>query len=343
MNYFPNRNFATIVQRWTILFVFAAGVAASGQDLHFSQFYLNPTQLNPAATGMFHGDLRVSGLYRSQWKNVPVAYETFSGAVDWKAVQRRNNLLSLGFSVQNDRAGDAGLSWLQVGAALSVAHALDENNAISLGFGLAFIQRSFGIGGLSFKNQWSGDQFDPNLPTGESFNRASDLAPALSAGLQWYYKHLERRDQIDIGAGMAHFNRPALSLGGFDEILPSRISGFANAYWQIHSRHDLVFVAAFQEMAKAKELIFGMGMRRILTTGLANETSVQCTISHRLGDAIIPAIQVQRNNWTLGLSYDWNISPFETATNHQGGIEIAAVWRKIPVPVLKTFKSCPVF
>ena len=104
----------------------------------------------------------------------------------------------------------------------------------------------------------------------------------------------------------------------------------------------MVFIAEWQQMTRAKELLFGAGIRRILSSGLANETVLQMTLTHRLGDAIIPAIQLERNNWTLGMSYDWNTSAFETATRGRGGIEIAVIWRKIPAPVFKNVKSCPV-
>lgn len=326
-----------------VLVVSAAGISAVGQDLHYSQFYLNPLHLTPAATGIFKGNIRATALYRSQWKNVPVAYETFSGAIEWKAMERQHNNFSFGLLLQNDHAGDAGLSWLQVGTTLGVAHALNENHAISLGFGLAFAQRSFNINGLKFKNQWGGDSFNANLPTGESFNRSTSLVPTISTGIQWHYAQSDRRSQIDLGAGLGHLNKPLVSLGDFDETLPRRISFFTNVIWQIESRHDLIFFSEWQQMTRAREWLYGAGIRRILTTGLANETAVQLTLAHRLKDAIIPAIQVERNNWTLGISYDCNISKFETATRGRGGIEIAVVWRQIPVPVLQTVKSCPVF
>lgn len=331
--------------RYAAIFTFITAITLSSaaQDLHYSQFYHNPMHLSPSATGIFKGDLRASALYRSQWKNVPVAFETFSGAIEWKAVERTRNTLSIGLQLQNDKAGDAGLSWLQVGANIGVVQALNQNHALSIGFGLAIAQRSFDISGLTFKNQWGGDVFDPGRPTGESFIPASDLAPTLSAGLQWHFEQTESRTRVDVGGGLAHLNKPVVSLGGIKGGLPLRISCFANAYWQIQTRMDLVFINECQQMGSAKELVLGAGIRQILTTGLANETSLQFTLAHRLGDAIIPAVQVDRNNWTLGLSYDWNTSAFDTATHGRGGIEIAVVWRRVPVPVLKAVKSCPVF
>lgn len=321
----------------------ALAFSAFSQDLHYSQFYLNPLHLTPAATGIFKGDLRASALYRSQWKNVPVAYETFSGAAEWKVARRQHNQVSLGFLLQKDRAGDGGLSWLQVGATLGVAHAINENNVVALGFGLAMMQRSIDLSRLKFKNQWDGDLYDPSMPSGESFNSNSGLAPTLSAGLQWHYAPEDTRSQFDLGSGIAHLNKSVVSLGDFDNQLPYRISFFLNTIWQIQTRYDLVFVSEMQNMETAREWLIGGGIRRILTTGIANETILQGTVSCRFGDAIIPALQLERNNWTLGISYDANISAFETATRGRGGIEIAVIWRRIPVPPMKTVKSCPVF
>jgi hypothetical protein len=62
--------------------LFSAGSYA--QDLHFSQFYNAPLNLNPGLTGVFSGDLRFGANYREQWASVPVPYLTFSAAFDQK-------------------------------------------------------------------------------------------------------------------------------------------------------------------------------------------------------------------------------------------------------------------
>jgi hypothetical protein len=96
-------------------------------------------------------------------------------------------------------------------------------------------------------------------------------------------------------------------------------------------------------MATAREILVGAGYRRILTTGTANHTAVQLALAGRIKDALIPSIQVDRNNWTLGLSYDFNISSFNNATRGRGGMEIALVWNRIPVPMFNNTRTCPVF
>jgi type IX secretion system PorP/SprF family membrane protein len=321
-----------------LLFLFSAQIAA--QDLHYSQFYHNPLHLNPSLTGIFRGDLRAAASYRSQWASVPAPYQTFSGTVDWKTLKRDLNLLSVGFQLQHDRAGDAALIWTQVGAMAGVAHALGKNNALSAGVGLAVTQRSFDISKLKFKNQWSGDVFDSALPTGEHFDKSSGFAPTLSAGLNWHYEPAESRTRFDAGIGAFHLNQPKINfLDDAEQRLPTRFTLMLNGALQTGELTDIVAFGAAQQMTKAREILLGGGVRRVLSPDVA----VQFTLAARLGDALIPAFQVEWLNWTAGLSYDWNISDFDVATNGRGGIEIAVVYRTLPVPPLKTFKSCPIF
>lgn len=310
------------------------------QDLHYSQFYHNPLHLNPALTGIFRGDLRAAASYRSQWKSVPVSYQTFSGTVDWKTLKRDANLLSVGFQLQHDGAGDAALKWTQVGAVAAVAHALGEQQALSAGIGLALAQRSFDISKLTFKNQWGGDQFDAALPTGENFDKNSGFAPTLSAGLNWHYEPAESRSRFDAGFGMFHLNQPKINFrDDSDQRLPMRLTLMLNGALQIGEFTDLVAFGAGQQMNKAREMLLGGGLRRVLSEDVA----VQFTLASRIGDAIIPAFQVEWLNWTAGFSYDLNISDFDTATNGRGGFEIAVVYRSLPVPPVKAFKACPIF
>lgn len=328
--------------RFPVFVAFALLLSAqvAAQDLHFSQFYHNPQHLNPALTGIFRGHFRAAALYRSQWSSVPVPYTTFSGAVDWKALNRGLNLLSVGFLAQHDRAGDAALTWTQVGASGSVAHALGATQALSAGVGFAFVQRAFDISKLKFHNQWAGDLFDPSLATGESFDKNSPLAPTLSAGLNWHYEPTETRTRLDAGIGAFHLNRPKINFrDDADQRQPVRLTLSLNGAWQMSELTDFVAFGAGQQMADAREIVAGGGLRRVLS----KDAAAQFTLAARLGDALIPAFQVEWRDWTAGLSYDWNISAFDIATGGRGGIEIAVVYRPLPVPPMKTFKACPIF
>ncbi|MBK8556789.1 MAG: type IX secretion system membrane protein PorP/SprF [Lewinellaceae bacterium] len=63
---------------------FASTVLLQAQDLHYSQPQINPLHFNPAQTGVFRGDWRVSGLYRSQWESVPVPYRSLAAGLRYQ-------------------------------------------------------------------------------------------------------------------------------------------------------------------------------------------------------------------------------------------------------------------
>ncbi len=325
---------------FTLIFLGVA-VFAPAQDLHFSQFYHNPMHYNPAQTGVFQGNLRAMGLYRSQWTSVPVSYQTFSVGADMKAMERGANSIGAGLLIQNDKAGDAGLRWTQLGICGSVSRALTERHALSVGFGVGLVQRRFDISGLKFKNQWTGDVFDPGLPTKENFNRSSGLAPTLSAGINWNLQVPGARTMANAGVAAFHLNQPSVSFQDDpDERLPLRLAFSANSAVQLNEFLDLIVFAGAQQMRTARELEGGGGVRLWLTPG---QNAVQFTLATRLGDALIPALQYEFGDWTVGLSYDWNISDFEQATRGRGGYELAVIYRTVPAPAVKTFKSCPIF
>jgi type IX secretion system PorP/SprF family membrane protein len=340
----PNQNSLPMRHIFTLLFYSCTALLAA-QDLHFSQFYHNPLHLNPALTGIYRGDFRVAAQHRSQWTSVPVRYRTYTASADAKLVRRRNNMLSGGLQIQHDQAGDAGLKWTQMAVLSSVAHILNEKQAVSVGFGMGFVQRSFDVQGLKFRNQWNGDVFDPNRSTGENFSRSSGLSPTLSAGFNWHFEQIGSRTRIDAGIGFHHLNRPKVEFR--DDPKTNRLSSRASAsivsVIQLNEAFDLTFFAGGQKMGLASEIEAGGGVRSVLSSAPGRFTALQFTLATRLKDALIPALQLEFESWTLGLSYDWNISKFEVATRNRGGFEMAAIYRPIPVPLLPSVKVCPIF
>src|SRR5215203_2490563 len=76
-------------------------------DPHFSQYYMYPSWLNPALTGAFDGDYRVSGIYRSQWNNLSSSFVTPGLAVDFNTDKNVN----LGASLLRQTVKDGGYAY----------------------------------------------------------------------------------------------------------------------------------------------------------------------------------------------------------------------------------------
>jgi type IX secretion system PorP/SprF family membrane protein len=56
--------------------------SATAQDPIFSQAYLSPVNLNPAATGSGEHDLRISAIYRRQWWTIPSQMNYMAFSID---------------------------------------------------------------------------------------------------------------------------------------------------------------------------------------------------------------------------------------------------------------------
>lgn len=315
-----------------------------GQDLHFSQYYNNPARLNPARTGGFEGRFRGSTLYRQQWQSVPIPWQTLSGALEWNRWNRGKNGLAFGMLLEHDKAGDAALKWTKLGGIICVHHQIGVNFSLSGGFGTEFAQRSIDVDKLKFQKQWTGDFFNGNLPNGENINASSDVFPTLSGGLNAHYERSESRTRFDIGVGSFHLNRPN---AGFRQDHPApllvRWTILTDAILQLSDHTDMLVLGLGQRTARANEWLIGSGIRQILSKIPGKYLQIQMALQWRIGDAIIPAVQATYNEWTLGLSYDMNVSPFKIATHRRGGPEVSVIYYPIPVPNVKKTKCCPIF
>jgi hypothetical protein len=222
-----------------------------------------------------------------------------------------------------------------------VAHALTERHALSLGFGTDMVQRSFDIGGLTFQNQWNGDNFDPNLPTKEDTRNSSGFKASLQAGANWHYERAaDSRTSFDLGLAAGHINRPSVHLrNNIPWNLPVRWNLHAISTIQNTEILDFVVWAQVQRMGTATETLVGGGAQYWLTDGIG----IRGTVGARFGDALIPSVRLQKDAWALGVSYDINLSGFKVATQRRGGFELVLQYAPIPVKPAKNLKVCPIF
>ena len=89
-------------------------LSISAQDIHFSQFYLSPLNLNPAMTGVMNCNIRMVANYRNQWASVlrSNAYNTYSFSYDQRIPVGRYDYFGIGGTFWGDEAGEANFSTL---------------------------------------------------------------------------------------------------------------------------------------------------------------------------------------------------------------------------------------
>ncbi len=327
------------------ILVFAFCLSLNAQDIHYSQFYLSPINLNPALSGVFNGDMRFAANYRSQWSSVPVPYTTTSGSFDGKIAPRKlgDNILGASLLFNYDQAGDSRMGLLQLGGALAYTQRVTERNFISLGFQMGGAQRRFHTDKLTFDSQYNGDIFDPNLSSQEVFPQLSFYFLDFSVGANWHFQ-LDERTKFDAGVALHHLNEPQQSFFADESIrLAKKISFNWDASIRMGKQVDVLPAFIYQIQGTYQETVLGLSFKYYMPNQTGKEIGLLIGTWLRPTDAIIPSVGIQYNNLRVGLSYDVNTSPLKIASNRNGGPEIGLIYIISKVKSAKSYKSCPIF
>ncbi|HEU4718558.1 MAG TPA: PorP/SprF family type IX secretion system membrane protein [Bacteroidia bacterium] len=313
------------------------GVLLNAQDVHFSQMTFTPLLLNPAQTALGH-DFQAIVNYKDQWKIAALQpYRTFNTSADVAFLKKTNgNHLGLGLDVFSDKAGEGNMGTTTGQLSLSGVLAADNNNFISGGLYSGFGQRTLQPDKLHWDNQYDGMQYDATLPSGEPGTFANRTYFDIGAGIGWFYSKghstLSSNDQKKFTAGFSvqHLNRPAYSFYGDNtERLPMKFVAHGNAEIGIKN-YSLVLEPAYIVMIQAghHEINAGMMVKYITResskyTGRKSASGIALGGYYRFGDAIALAARYEFSNWSIGTSYDVNISDLKTASKARGGLEIS--------------------
>ena len=314
----------------------------SGQDIHYSQFFNSPLNLNPALAGVYNGNARVHANFKNQWENVPVGYNSADLGVDLKTrVGKKNNFLGYGVLLNYDTAGDLNLGWTGANAFLSYGIRIKDHSYLSPGVTVGYYQRAFDQNLATTGSQWNGKAFTgggtPEIIASESINFL-DIGVGLNYRWQKNY-----RKHIDIGGSLLHLNSPSQTFDdspNFEVNRPQRLSLYALANYQILDDVDLVLNGLYSDQATYEEIVIN-GQAKIYLGGNKNQ-ALFLGAGYRFRDAWYPMIALQVGQFYGGFSYDINLSDFDVATNGRGGPELALryIWAKVPN---QAFEPCLIF
>jgi len=322
-------------------------VKINAQDLHYSQFYNSPQNINPALTGIFKGDHRFTLSMRDQWRFVPVPWFTLSGSYDRQYYFPKNDKHFLGFGAffNHDRQGDSELNLSSLNFSGSYHRILTPNHIVSGGLVLGFASRGFNSTTLTWDKQWQDGAFNSGLGSGESF---SDLERInfLESGVGFNYRYQkDSRTHVDAGISSLHLIRPRQSFYGADSVkLPRRISISAIGNIKIVNSFDIQLHALHQLQGEYRETLFG-GLGKIyLSQKRGKEVQVHVGIGYRTANSFIPTMAIQFNNIYASLSYDIDTNEFNQILNSsRGGPEIHVRYIIANVKDLKEVKVCPIY
>ncbi len=315
------------------------------QDIHFSQYFNTPIDINPALAGVTKEDTRIFGAYKSQWASVPVGYTTFSGAMDtkWVPSGMNNGYFGLGLQFNNDEAGDGDWSLTDFSGMLSFIQQLGKGVFASVGGKIGLGHRSFKLQDLTFDNQFNGEFFDPTITPSEKFTNTNTTFFDAGVGFNLHLQHDDMRSKLDIGLGLHHLNTPSQNFYSNSTIdIPIRRDYYLMGVLKIAQNFDLLANGLYRTQEQYQEIVVGIALRIHLKTTATKELAIDFGGHLRTGDAILPYVGLLYHQWRFGFNYDINTSPFATATGNNGGPEFVAIYT-ITKPRAASRKICPLF
>ena len=324
--------------------------SASAQDMHHSQFWMNPLSYNPASAGFFNGDFRAGTSYRNQWLSVTVPYQTFGIWADAPVVKRmvQQDIIGVGICSDFDRAGDARYSTLQTGLFLSYSKALNRRNShfLSVGMVLGYAQKRFSPSGLMHDDQYGDGKYDPWLPTREVYPGNSFSYADIGSGVQWFYQN-HTGVVFQAGISALHMNRPTQSIFRNDDILlPVKFTGQFNMRLPMGDEEQFLQPALYFSRQNAyTEIMAGiLGSYQLQYGRLGSPTRIVGGFDYRLGDALYFVAGGEWRNFQLLVSYDVNVSSLMRASHGRGGVELNLqyMYRK-PRVIRRHNLPCPIW
>ena len=319
-----------MLKKVVVSILVACSLAAQAQDIHFSQFYASPLNLNPSLTGKVNGDYRIAGIYRGQWFSVgDKTYQTPSLSFDMPFIigKKKKDAIGAGINVVADRTN--GGRFNTTGIYLSTAYhkglGKENKHQLSLGVQGGYVMRQLKSNDFTFGDQITNGQLNGN-PTSENFANNNRNYPDVNVGL-FYNGQLSKKLMFFAGYSFYHLTTPKEDfLANSNNELPTRQVVHGGFQWDVAPKFSLYPGVLFQLQQEAQEVNFGNNFG----WHFLNKENKKATFFfggwYRMGDAAIAMLGLEYNRFRVGASYDFTTSELNNANNLRGGFEISAIY-----------------
>ncbi len=316
------------------------------QDIHFSQFYMSPLNLNPAMTGVFNCDHRLTMNYRNQWAGVvgSNAYNTASASYDRRLAVGRDDYFGAGVTLYRDVAGSTkfGTSQAKLSFAYTkkIAGRRNVGHYLSIGADGGLVQRRISINDLQWPTQVSNGVFDETAGQAENILNPDFLYADFAAGLVWF-SNLGDRKSFYGGLSLHHLNQANVSFLQRSERLYSRLTVHAGGEYPLNTKvsfkPELVFMSQgpHRQINAGTSLRFKMGgAGRNITDDLGQffQIGLWARVGNKVdggihSDAIIVVSRFEFDRYGIGFSYDYNVSQLSAAAAGNGSFELSFLYK----------------
>ena len=303
-----------------LLQIGAVQVLKAQVDPHFSQYYANPLWLNPALTGVIDGDMRINVNAKDQWTGISSGYKTGAVSLDFRPTDK----VGIGFNVINQAAGTAGYNYFAAYGSFGYGVPVSEDGNKMLHFGVqaGVINRSFDPNKLQLDDQYNPiTGYDPTMPGFENFATTNATVFDASAGIFYYDGDPESGANLFGGVSVAHLTSPKnpFVADGINNRLALRYDIHGGVRIKASDVFDITPHAIY--ISQQKNHITALGVYSELK--FQDDKGLILGGMYRVNDAAVADVGYHLTNMVIGLSYDFNTSALNTATNGQGGFELS--------------------
>jgi type IX secretion system PorP/SprF family membrane protein len=314
------------------------GGNAFAQDIHFSQFYNSPLTQNPAFAGALY-DQEAQINYKEQWKSIGSPYKTIAASYDlsFQKQKKSKSFFAAGINFYSDKAGDSKMGTTQVNLTGAAHVYINRFNKLGGGLQIGFAQRSVNYSALQFGNQYDGSEYNAALSSRETIGSSAISYPDVAAGVVWTYDNTTGLRRVvannefktNVGLAVYHISRPKYSFTGGSDQLDVKFVLHGNTLISIpYSILAFVPGLSIYKQGTSTEIYAGSLIRfKLNQKSKYSRAVVSSTFAigayYRAKDAAVVAMQIEFSNCTIGMSYDINTSPLNTATVYRGGFEMS--------------------
>lgn len=322
---------ASIYKGTFLLFAQLVFLISFSQDVHFSQSVASLQQRNAAFSNNFEGNFQLYSIYREQWGSVGVPFKTSMLGFNVKIDPYIDRLTFFaGMNYLNDQSGDANLNVNRIALNLGATYQL-ESNQFTLAISNGLVSKQFNANALVFPEQYNRNTgtFDRSISNTEDLNTEKLNYWNLGAALRWN-RELNPYWELNSGLSFDNLNQADESFFGTSNSQELSFGIQAEAIYKWKESISLVPYASFYRREKASETVFGAGAK-FHSSKESNVSYIQPFLYTRAGvsrnlDALIIGSYIGIGKFSLGASYDFNVSNLELASNYQGAFELSLVY-----------------
>jgi len=312
--------------------------SVKGQDPNFAQFFSSPLNINPALTGNINGDWRIISNFRDQWIGPASPYVTGTISYDRKIFQEKlpgvpeSRTFGLGGMLMYDYAM-AGVQKSSY-ASLNLSYSMvlfdgESRHSLGAGFGAIYGRRYIDYTRVNFQEQFTGNGFDVNLPTGE--NALSNMKPYFSSSAGLLYSIKSEKSNFDMGVAAFHLSKPKQSfLEDENQVIPVRKVVHANYERFLNEKTILSVNGIYQFQKEAMYYSFGAAIGHYV--GDANDVLLNGGMWYWSKNSVIPYLGFTHKNFQFGISYDYTVSKLRYADPKAKTFEVSIILRGISDP-----------